>query len=391
MEEAVTTTPRPGEVLDRIERELRDIWKVSVPGELPKSRACTMNLVVVAATVAVAEAYTSVVDDVTRGIPARAIVVALDGDAAADALEGEATAVCWLGDAGAVCSERVRLTARGAICARIASAVEALCVPEMPTTLVWLGRVHVDDPVFLSLAASANRIVLDTEYTSLGSLLHLARWSREEPTRPNIADLAWTRLALWQELCARFFDSPELREHATRVTKLTIVQASEPGARLGSEGALLLGWLATRLGWKPARLGGTLRFQRADGGVVVVTLGAVPRPTGVAPAALASVTLEAERDGVTANASILRELASGLHDDEPDQDILVWRLTTRSPEPATSPEESRPGDVEQRVRLRANRGARLLERTLHRPPCDPALNEAASFAEQVIEDDLLCR
>jgi len=368
-------------VIARIERELRDIWtSPTAPGDTPKTRVCTMNLVVIAGSREIAERYTSVVDEVTASIPARAIVVSLEPDAPAATLEGEATAVCAVGgESQTVCSERVRLSATGSTCARVASAVEALCVPEIPTTLVWLGRVHVDDPVFLTIANQAERVILDTEYTSLASLMKLAAWARAERERPAVADLAWTRLAVWQELCARFFDDPKMRDHAYGITKLTLIQASEAGARLGSEGALLLGWLATRLGWKLQRLGGAMRFRRPDGGHVTVTLNSVARPSEVAPAALAGIKLEAEAGGVKATGSVVRDLASGIEGQSPDADMVRWQLDV--PFPVAT---------EQRVRLRDNKGGKLLVRTLHRPVSDPTLSDAVAFAEQVFEDGLIC-
>jgi hypothetical protein len=42
------------------------------------------------------------------------------------------------------------------------------------------------------------------------------------------------------------------------------------------------------------------------------------------------------------------------------------------------------------VRLSANKGAKVLERTLHRPSDDPALMEAVCFAEEVFEDGVVC-
>ena len=366
-------------VLSRVERELREIWTApQSPSEPPKARACTMNLVVVAGEREIAALYTPVVDEVTRSIPARAIVVALDPDASANALEADTTAVCAKGESGeVVCSERVRLVALGGVCDRVGSAVEALCVPEIPTTVVWLGRIHVDDPVFLSVASVAQRIVLDTDYTSLTSLLHLARWARQEEGRPHLADLAWTRLSTWQELCARFFD--EASEHAFAVTRVSVQQAADPGTRLGSAGALLLGWLATRLGWKTSRVGGALRFKRKDGATVGLNLSTVKRPEQVAPGALAGVTIEAEKDGVRLKGTITRELGSGLAGATPDADVLVWRLEVGDKQP-----------IIQSVRLSANKGALVLERTLHRPTEDPALTEAVAFAEEVFEDGVIC-
>ena len=367
-------------VIARIEKELREIWDVPVaPGEAPRTRVCTMNLVVVASSRVLADRYIAVVDEVTSVIPARAIVVALEPDAPGATLDGEATAVFGGEAQGAAASERVRLIATGSTCARVASAVETLCVPEIPTTRVWLGRVHVDDPVFLALANRSERVVLDTEYTSLHSLMKLAGWARAEKERPAVADLAWTRLAVWQELCARFFDDPKMRDLAYGITRLTLSQASESGARLGSEGALLLGWLATRLGWKLQRLGGAMRFRRPDGGQVALTLSAVARPQEVAPSALAGIVLDAEANGGKATGSIERALGSGLLGKSADADRGRWKLDVPLPTA-----------TEQHVRLRDNKGGKLLVRTLHRPVSDPTLTDAVAFAEQIFEDGLVC-
>jgi glucose-6-phosphate dehydrogenase assembly protein OpcA len=276
----------------------------------------------------------------------------------------------------------VGLYASGSVCARVVSTVEALLVAEIPTTLVWLGRVHTDDDVFTSLASSAQRVVLDTEYTSLASLVQLAKWSREEEGRPALADLAWTRLATWQELCARFFDEGRTREHARAITRVTVRQASDSGARLGSETALLLGWLATRLGWRATRMGGALRLKREDGRDVVLSVGAVAKPEGVAPGALASVEIEATTGGTSMVGTIVRDLASGadVEGKTPDADVVNWSLDLTG-----QPRQSR------RVRLRANKGARVLERTLHRPAHDAALVESVRFAENFFEDGVVIR
>jgi glucose-6-phosphate dehydrogenase assembly protein OpcA len=341
-----------------------------------------MNLVVAASSRDVAERYTAVVDEVTASIPARAIIVTLEPEAPTSPLEATATAVCAPGESGVVCSERVSLYASGSVCVRVASTVEALLVAEIPTTLVWLGRVHTDDDVFTSMATSAQRVVLDTEYTSLASLVQLAKWSREEEGRPALADLAWTRLATWQELCARFFDDGRTRDHAAAITRVTVQQASDPGAKLGSEAALLLGWLATRLGWRATRMGGALRLKREDGRDVALSLGAVARPDGVAPGALASVAIEAASAGVTMVGTIVRDLASGaeLVGKTVDADVVNWSLDL-----AGHPRQSRS------VRLRANKGARVLDRTLHRPAHDVTLVESVQFAEHFFEDGVVIR
>lgn len=394
-----------GAVLADVESKLRDIW-LPTPGEPTKARACTMNLVIVGSP-AIVDRYQSVVDEVTSNIPARAILLSLEPEGP-EGLAAEVSAVCGIG-ADATCSERIRLRVSGAIAARSASIVEALAVPELPTSVVWLGRVHVGDPVFVGLASEATRVVLDTEYTSLASLLSLSRWARVKSRErrdssarhslspqserlsllaapalgavvaPHIADLAWTRLRPWQEMIARFFDDPLLNEHARAVRRIELKQASERGARLGSESTLLLGWLATRLEWKLVRVGGHLRLQRPGGQPIQLVLSAVARPPAVAPSALAGVALDAEQQGVVLRGTVDRELASGLDADALDADVLVWRLSAGGVPCAT----------EQRVRLGTNKGARLLERTLHRAAYDEALIESAKFAEDIDEEGLV--
>ena len=363
------------ELLARLDKELREIWRVSAESGAPLTRVCTMNIEVVAPTRELLDRYTTVVDEVTAAVPARAILASIEPDAP-NGIEGEVTAVCFPDGAKKICSERIILRIGGQNAAAAASAMESFLVPEIPTALVWLGRVHVDDPVFQDLANDAHRIVLDSTYTSIASLIHVAKWARTQPNAPHIADLAWTRISMWQEMLARFFDEADTRGLADKITKLSLKQASETGERLGPEAALVLGWIATRLGWKRARLGGALRFKRPDGGSVVVELGSVARPRGVAPQTLSVLAVEAgEMRG-----EIVRELGSGLAGDESstvDADVVLWKRAMGGG-PA----------IEHRVRMGANKAAKWLERTLHRPASDPAFTESVAFAEQIVEDGL---
>ena len=367
----------PGQVLARVEGELHAFWSAPPePGDTPMARACTRNLVVVAATPELADRWVVTVDDVLRTIPARAIVVGLDPDAP-DGLEATTTAVCTPGESGgpSVCSERVTLQARGAACTRVASCVETLCATDVPTTLVWLGRVHADDLLFGPLARDADRVVLDSAQGSLGDLAHAVRWANAHSAteRPGVADLAWTRLAPWHELCARMFDEPRLNDLAARVTRVRIVQASAARTALGSEGALLLGWLATRLSWKATSLAGKLRLARPDEGTVLVHLVA-EGATELAQGALFAVEIEASAGPLTLVGTIRREHC--------ESDAATWRL-----EVSCGGETQR---IEQRVRLRASELAPLLERTLRRSPHDEALVESVAWADGLLDEEIAC-
>ncbi len=365
---------RPAGVLAQAEQDLRALWTMpAVQGQAPKTRACTMNLVVVAPTPAL-DRWVPIVDDVLQGVPARALVVGLDPDGVDD-LEASVSAVCTPGSGTVVCSERVTLRVGGALCARVASCVDALSTADVPTTLVWLARVRVEDPAFGPLARWSQRVVLEAASGSLSSLAHVVQWARGRPAgeRPGVAELSWTRLAPWQELCARMFDDAGVRDLATAVTRVHLAQASAAGAPLGPEGALMLGWLATRLGWKASSLAGRLRLLRSDGAHIQVQLEAdalASAPRG----ALLAVEIEARRGGAALRGDVAR--AGGV------DGAGRWRLEVQA-----GGETRR---VEQRVRTFADEPARLLERTLRRPVRDDALAESVGWADELGGDELVC-
>lgn len=383
----MTAVLSPSQTLARAERELRDLW-ITPPerGQMPRTRACTMNLVVVAATPHLAHAdviagananananpWVAIVDEVTQRVPARAIVVGLDPDAA-DAIDASVVAVCTRGDGAVICSERVTLGIRGILCGRLASCVDALCSADVPTTLVWLARVRVEDPAFAPLARSANRVVLDAGSGSLSGLAHVVQWARERPTgeRPGIADLAWTRLVPWHEHCARMFDEARLRALTATVTRVRLVQAARAGDALGPEVSLMLGWLATRLGWKASSLAGKLRLLRADGVHLPVELHAED-VSWTGRGSLLTVELDARRGDTTMRGTVTRAPAgSG-----------VWRL-----EVSAGGETQK---IEQQVHALAISPAALLERTLRRPVYDDALAESVAWADALGSDELAC-
>ncbi|MBV9947623.1 MAG: glucose-6-phosphate dehydrogenase assembly protein OpcA [Myxococcales bacterium] len=374
----------PPVILARLDGELRSMSSPPPPpGEPPAARAYTRNLVVVGGTPDIAEECLPIVDQVLAAIPARAIVIGLDPDGP-DGLEGGASAVCAVpeGGAGAVCSERVHLVARGEVCARLASCVDTLTGTDLPTTLVWLARVHPADPAFAPLASRADRIVLDAARGSIGGLAQLVRWvqSRPEGDRPGVADLAWTRLSPWQELCARVFDEPRLRELASRVTRVSIVQGSAAGAPLGAEGGLLLGWLATRLGWKAASLAGRLRLVGPRGPVQALLCS--DASAKALRGAITAIEIEARAPGAPDRGEQPLSLRASVTKESPDGDAAMWRLEVQD-----GTETRR---IEQRVPLHAHDQARLLETTLRRPAHDPALAESVAWTDELRGEELAC-
>jgi glucose-6-phosphate dehydrogenase assembly protein OpcA len=364
-----SATTRPAEVLAHVEGELRTFWSTPpTAGQAPRTRACTMNLIVVAPTPEIAADWVPVLDEVLLALPARGIVVGMD-PTAVDGLTASVSAVCAPATDGvlSVCSERVALVAGGAVCARAWSCIGTLSAADVPTTLVWLGPVRPDDPEFALLAGDASRIVLDTSQSSLDSLGAMVSWTRElsEADRPGIADLTWTHLGSWQELCARLFDEPRLRSLASYMTRVTVAQASPAHAPLAPETALFFGWLGTRLGWKVLVRNGKMEVTRSDDRPLQVDLRAEPGRSS--SGALVSVRLEAEAEGVHLRGEIA--LTPG---GDGSNAAGEWHLEVMRGREAQH--------LEQLVRLGEYRVARLLERTLRRPAIDTALVEAVAWA-----------
>src|ERR1700733_9625112 len=90
---SVPAGPPTSAILERLERELRELW-VAAPGETPKSRVCLMNLIIAVGSRAIAERYTTVVDEVTASLPSRAILVTLEAASPTRRLERVVSAVC---------------------------------------------------------------------------------------------------------------------------------------------------------------------------------------------------------------------------------------------------------------------------------------------------------
>ncbi|GAG09752.1 unnamed protein product, partial [marine sediment metagenome] len=65
-----------------------------------------------------------------------------------------------------------------------------------------------------------------------------------------VSDLNWSRLTHWRELVAQFFDAPPGRHYLDKLDRVEVEIASRQGREPDiTEGLLLVGWLASRLGW----------------------------------------------------------------------------------------------------------------------------------------------
>ncbi|HVA32647.1 MAG TPA: glucose-6-phosphate dehydrogenase assembly protein OpcA [Candidatus Baltobacteraceae bacterium] len=124
------------------------------------------------------------------------------------------------------------------------SAVATLSLPEAPVVLLWVAAGIGDDPRFATLSEQMrtvvyNSSVLDSDDSALRELVTYVR------SHPNVAinDLAYLRLAPWQESIALFFDGKNVIQELFDLRRVEITCGSD------SEAYYLLGWLASRLEW----------------------------------------------------------------------------------------------------------------------------------------------
>jgi glucose-6-phosphate dehydrogenase assembly protein OpcA len=142
--------------------------------------------------------------------------------------------------------EWIELGAKGATPAELLSAFTMLQLKSAPVVLLWAANDICDDARFLELARHANATIFSSSLTrSDGS--GLRDFSSFVNAHPQIAiqDIAYLRLAAWQELVAQFFDDPEAAQDLQSIERVDVSAGSDP------EMYYVLGWLASRLGWTP--------------------------------------------------------------------------------------------------------------------------------------------
>jgi glucose-6-phosphate dehydrogenase assembly protein OpcA len=140
----------------------------------------------------------------------------------------------------------VELGAKGSNPEVLRGALNALRMPEAPVILLWIATGIGDDDRFCELSRDARTVVYNSSLVDAGNaaLRQLVEYVGRHPEL-SIADIAYLRLAPWQESVAILFDG-EASSELLDLTHVEIACGSDP------EALYLLGWLASRLDWKPA-------------------------------------------------------------------------------------------------------------------------------------------
>jgi len=108
-------------------------------------------------------------------------------------------------------SERIELPVKGVSSDALRSVVANLVLRDVPTVVWWTASKLTTDPNFAALTELATSVVVDSSGGARDdeTIAQLADFAGRFPN-VAIRDLAFLRLAPWQETIAQFFDDPDL-------------------------------------------------------------------------------------------------------------------------------------------------------------------------------------
>ena len=274
------------------------------------ARAAVVNIVVVATREAHALRAASTISELAMRHPSRAVVILADrhpDPSSPPAIELHAQ-LPSIDQYDQVHYEQVLVRARGDVTDRLLSVIVPLLVPDLPLFVWWTGTPPVGERHFEDLVGLADRLLVDSaDFARPEEMLpELARLCIVGPKHCALTDLNWARLTAWRELLTQFFDVPIWRALLPAIDGVRVSFAVDADGREihPSQALLFIGWLAARLGWRPAErmapseAGGLLfAMRRADGAKVRVRV----RPRferGMEEGDVTGIRVEGERDGV---------------------------------------------------------------------------------------------
>jgi len=271
MEAAVIESITEPLALEEVERHLIE----QLHARENTSRAATLNLICRACDQNDAARLADLLAELAQRHPGRIFLLvppttesANDGEWMARILTPEPA-----NSSRSLCNEIIQLESRNAAFEGVSTALTPLLKGDLPVFLWWRGQSPIDNLNFDRLAQLADRILLDSEELALHpeQFLGLARLHRSLRHGHNITYLTWARLTPWRQLLGQSFDTREGIEHLHHLSSITFSACcSQPALNGGS--VLLAGWMASRLGWKPAGAEGPnrLRMSASNGRSVLL-------------------------------------------------------------------------------------------------------------------------
>lgn len=303
----VVASVAQGVDIGKLEKELRRQWEEAAKNDTAGvARACVLNLIVYATADEDRAEIDGALDEVSEQNPCRAIIVVADRESQEPKLSASVSLRCSRQGARQVCGEQITVETGGTNLESVSSAVAPLLVSDVPVFLWWRDIPHYKDPLFNHLVEMSDRLVIDSATFDhpREDLLRLAEMIQKDSKNVLVSDVNWGRLTSWRTLIASFWDVPDYRPHLERIERVTIEY--EPNAAAPEEpspqAALVVGWLASRLGWDVSGGKPQVELRRAPDGEAGKR-GMISSLTLISEGGAAEFFVAVNRDGSTLETS----------------------------------------------------------------------------------------
>lgn len=149
----------------------------------------------------------------------------------------------------------------------LASLSSPLLIPDLPDVLYVPFGPITENVLVSGLCELVDILIVDSIWMhDTGATLAILASHNTRQDVGDISDIAWSRIHVWRQLTAQFFDQPAALESLDTIEEVHIVftPLSENGRDGRSSALLLAGWLATRLDWRaPGELVSTRKGWRS--------------------------------------------------------------------------------------------------------------------------------
>ncbi len=163
-------------------------------------------------------------------------------------LDGSQTPESQRIDTLAMQAEWIEIGVRGTSGTDLENAVAELALAEAPIVLAWIASRITADDRFPTLARRVQTVICNSSVMDCGTAPQrdLIAFMEQHP-EIHVQDLAYLRIAGWQDVIAQFFDERETMDDLFHLHRVEIACGSE------AEAYYFLGWLASRLEWQPCQ------------------------------------------------------------------------------------------------------------------------------------------
>lgn len=157
--------------------------------------------------------------------------------------------------------EQITVLLSGAAIQSAPTIIQPMLKPDLPIYLWWVNDLPSNSSIFHRLINISNRVIVDSCEFSLPEerICTLSSLLQASPSC-GLSDFNWSRITVWRELVAQFFDIAEYRPYMVNIEKIEIEHAvatsSSQPSTVQEEASnpicalLLAAWLKTRLGWQ---------------------------------------------------------------------------------------------------------------------------------------------